>query len=133
MKIHVLNTGFFKLDGGAMFGVVPKSIWQKTNPADSNNMCTWALRSMLIEDGDRLVLIDTGIGDKQRDLIRRGLEDPRVRATHEKVSTRIDEKVSQEIDKFVETKMQQAIKSGKIKKAKRDGFHNMVDAHMKRK
>ena len=74
-----------------------------------------------------------GIGDKQRDLIRRGLEDPRVRATHEKVSTRIDEKVSQEIDKFVETKMQQAIKSGKIKKAKRDSFHNMVDAHMKRK
>ena len=65
MKIHVLNTGFFKLDGGAMFGVVPKSIWQKTNPADSNNMCSWALRSMLIEDGDRLVLIDTGIGDKQ--------------------------------------------------------------------
>ncbi len=65
MKIHVLNTGFFKLDGGAMFGVVPKSIWQKTNPADSNNMCTWALRSMLIEDGNRLVLIDTGIGDKQ--------------------------------------------------------------------
>jgi len=65
MKIHVLNTGFFKLDGGAMFGVVPKSLWQKTNPADSNNMCTWALRSMLIEDGDKLVLIDTGIGNKQ--------------------------------------------------------------------
>ena len=65
MKIHVLNTGYFKLDGGAMFGVVPKSLWQKTNPADSNNMCTWALRSMLIEDGDRLVLIDTGIGNKQ--------------------------------------------------------------------
>ena len=65
MKIHVLNTGYFKLDGGAMFGVVPKSLWQKTNPADSNNMCTWALRSMLVEDGDRLVLIDTGIGNKQ--------------------------------------------------------------------
>ena len=65
MKIHVLNTGYFKLDGGAMFGVVPKSLWQKTNPADSNNMCTWALRSMLIEDGDRLILIDTGIGNKQ--------------------------------------------------------------------
>jgi len=65
MKIHVLNTGFFKLDGGAMFGVVPKSIWQKTNPADSNNMCSWALRCMLIEDGDRLILIDTGIGNKQ--------------------------------------------------------------------
>ncbi|MDG1842199.1 MAG: MBL fold metallo-hydrolase [Crocinitomicaceae bacterium] len=65
MKIHVLNTGYFKLDGGAMFGVVPKSLWQKTNPADSNNMCTWALRSMLIEDGDKLILIDTGIGNKQ--------------------------------------------------------------------
>ena len=58
MKIHVLNTGYFKLDGGAMFGVVPKSLWQKTNPADSNNMCTWALRSMLIEDGDRLILMN---------------------------------------------------------------------------
>jgi glyoxylase-like metal-dependent hydrolase (beta-lactamase superfamily II) len=65
MKIHVLNTGFFKLDGGAMFGVVPKSIWQKTNPADDNNMCSWALRSLLIEDGNRLMLIDTGLGDKQ--------------------------------------------------------------------
>ena len=64
MKIHALNTGFFKLDGGAMFGVVPKSIWQKTNHR-LNNMCTWALRSMLIEDGNELVLIDTGIGDKQ--------------------------------------------------------------------
>lgn len=65
MKIHVLNTGFFKLDGGAMFGVVPKTIWQKTNPADENNMCSWAMRSLLIEDGNRLMLIDTGIGDKQ--------------------------------------------------------------------
>lgn len=65
MKIHSLNTGYFKLDGGAMFGVVPKSIWQKTNPADANNLCTWAMRSMLIEEGKRLVLIDTGIGDKQ--------------------------------------------------------------------
>lgn len=65
MKIHVLNTGNFKLDGGAMFGVVPKSIWNKTNPADSNNMCDWAMRSLLIEDGNRLILIDTGIGDKQ--------------------------------------------------------------------
>ncbi|MFN5652251.1 MAG: MBL fold metallo-hydrolase, partial [Flavobacteriia bacterium] len=51
MKLHVLNTGFFKLDGGAMFGVVPKTIWQKTNPADADNMCTWAMRSLLIEDG----------------------------------------------------------------------------------
>jgi glyoxylase-like metal-dependent hydrolase (beta-lactamase superfamily II) len=65
MKIHPLNTGNFKLDGGAMFGVVPKSIWQNTNPADSNNMCDWSMRSMLIEDGDRLILIDTGLGDKQ--------------------------------------------------------------------
>lgn len=55
----------FKLDGGAMFGVVPKTIWQKTNPADENNMCTWAMRSLLIEDGNRLMLIDAGIGDKQ--------------------------------------------------------------------
>jgi len=65
MQIHVINTGLFKLDGGAMFGVVPKSLWQKTNPADENNMCTWALRCLLIEDGKRLILIDTGIGDKQ--------------------------------------------------------------------
>jgi len=65
MKLHVLNTGFFKLDGGAMFGVVPKLLWQKTNPADANNMCTWAMRSLLIEDGNRLILVDTGIGDKQ--------------------------------------------------------------------
>jgi glyoxylase-like metal-dependent hydrolase (beta-lactamase superfamily II) len=67
MKLHVLNTGFFKLDGGAMFGVVPKAIWQKTNPADENNMCTWAMRSLLIEDGNRLILVDAGIGDKQNE------------------------------------------------------------------
>lgn len=65
MIVHVINTGFFKLDGGAMFGVVPKSIWQKTNPADANNLCTWAMRCLLIEDGDKLILIDNGIGDKQ--------------------------------------------------------------------
>lgn len=65
MKLYSINTGFFKLDGGAMFGVVPKSIWNKINPADENNMCDWALRSLLIEDGDRLILIDNGIGDKQ--------------------------------------------------------------------
>ena len=65
MKIYPINTGYFKLDGGAMFGVVPKSLWQRTNPADSNNMCDWALRSMLIQDGDRLTLIDCGLGDKQ--------------------------------------------------------------------
>lgn len=65
MKLHVIETGFFKLDGGAMFGVVPKVIWQKTNPADENNLCTWAMRCLLIEDEDRLILVDTGIGDKQ--------------------------------------------------------------------
>ena len=65
MKIYPINTGNFKLDGGAMFGVVPKSIWSRTNEPDSKNMCNWALRCMLIEDGDRLILIDTGIGDKQ--------------------------------------------------------------------
>lgn len=65
MKIYPLNTGNFKLDGGAMFGVVPKSLWTRTNAADENNMCDWSMRSLLIEDGDRLILIDTGIGDKQ--------------------------------------------------------------------
>ncbi len=65
MILHPLNTGNFKLDGGAMFGVVPKTIWQKTNPSDSNNMCDWAMRSLLIENGKQLILVDTGIGDKQ--------------------------------------------------------------------
>ena len=65
MKLHSLNTGYFKLDGGAMFGVVPKSLWSRTNPADERNMCRWAMRSLLIEQGDRLILVDTGIGDKQ--------------------------------------------------------------------
>jgi glyoxylase-like metal-dependent hydrolase (beta-lactamase superfamily II) len=65
MIIHPLNTGNFKLDGGAMFGVVPKSLWERTNPADSMNMCDWSMRTLLIEDGDRLILVDTGIGDKQ--------------------------------------------------------------------
>src|SRR4051812_16480131 len=65
MKLHVINTGMFMLDGGAMFGVVPKSIWNKLNPADDNNMCNWAMRCLLVEDGKRLILIDTGIGDKQ--------------------------------------------------------------------
>ena len=65
MNLHVINTGFFKLDGGAMFGVVPKTIWQKTNPADEKNMCIWAMRCLLIEDGDQLILIDNGIGSKQ--------------------------------------------------------------------
>ncbi len=65
MKLHSVNTGFFKLDGGAMFGVVPKSIWNKLNPADENNMCNWAMRCLLIETGSRKILIDTGIGTKQ--------------------------------------------------------------------
>lgn len=65
MKLYTINTGYFKLDGGAMFGVVPKSIWNKINPADENNMCNWALRCLLIEDGNRLILVDNGMGDKQ--------------------------------------------------------------------
>ena len=65
MKLHTINTELFKLDGGAMFGVVPKSMWNKLNPADENNLCTWAMRLLLIEDGNRLILIDTGIGNKQ--------------------------------------------------------------------
>ncbi|MET0571449.1 MAG: MBL fold metallo-hydrolase [Pedobacter agri] len=65
MKLHTIDTGLFKLDGGAMFGVVPKVIWQKTNPADHNNLCTWAMRCLLIEDEGKLILVDTGIGDKQ--------------------------------------------------------------------
>ncbi len=67
MKIYPIQTGNFKLDGGAMFGVVPKTIWQKTNPADSNNMIDMGMRSLLIEDGQRLILIDTGMGNKQSD------------------------------------------------------------------
>jgi len=67
MNLHTINTGFFKLDGGAMYGVVPKSIWNKLNPADDNNLCNWAMRCLLIEDGNRLILIDNGIGDKQSD------------------------------------------------------------------
>ncbi|MBL0743453.1 MBL fold metallo-hydrolase [Chryseolinea lacunae] len=65
MNLHVINTGFFKLDGGAMFGVVPKSIWQKTNPANDLNLCDWAMRCLLIEDGNQRILIDNGIGTKQ--------------------------------------------------------------------
>ncbi len=65
MKLYTINTGFFKLDGGAMFGVVPKSMWSKLNPPDENNMCSWALRCLLIEEGNRLILVDNGMGDKQ--------------------------------------------------------------------
>lgn len=65
MKLYAVNTGHFRLDGGAMFGVVPKTMWNKLNPADENNLCSWAMRSLLVEADGRLVLIDNGIGDKQ--------------------------------------------------------------------
>lgn len=65
MNLYTINTGHFKLDGGAMFGVVPKSMWNKLNPADENNMCSWALRCLLIETDNRLILVDNGMGDKQ--------------------------------------------------------------------
>ena len=65
MKLYSINAGHFKLDGGAMFGVVPKSIWQKLNKPDENNMCSWAMRCLLIENGTRLILIDNGMGNKQ--------------------------------------------------------------------
>lgn len=65
MNLYPVETGNFKLDGGAMFGVVPKTLWQRTNPADSNNLIDIAARSLLIEDGDRLILVDTGLGNKQ--------------------------------------------------------------------
>ena len=67
MKLYPINVGNFKLDGGAMFGVVPKAIWNKTNPADANNLIDIASRCLLIEDGNRLILIDTGMGSKQSD------------------------------------------------------------------
>ncbi|MDY7396425.1 MBL fold metallo-hydrolase [Aureibaculum sp. 2210JD6-5] len=67
MKVYPIETGNFKLDGGAMFGVVPKVLWQKTNPADANNLIEMCMRCLLIEDGDRLILIDTGLGNKQSD------------------------------------------------------------------
>ena len=67
MEIYAIETGNFKLDGGAMFGVVPKVMWQKVYPADENNLCNWAMRCLLVVDGDRKVLIDTGVGDKQSD------------------------------------------------------------------
>ncbi len=65
MKLYPIETGHFKLDGGAMFGVVPKTLWSRTNPADSNNMIDIAATSLLIEDGNKLILIDTGLGNKQ--------------------------------------------------------------------
>ncbi|HTE26782.1 MBL fold metallo-hydrolase [Flavitalea sp.] len=65
MQLYTIDTGYFKLDGGAMFGVVPKTIWNKLQPADEKNLCTWAMRCLLVEDNNRLILIDTGIGNKQ--------------------------------------------------------------------
>ena len=65
MEFHTILTGHFKLDGGAMFGVVPKSLWQTVNPPDERNLCTWAMRSLLVVNGPYTLLIDTGLGDKQ--------------------------------------------------------------------
>ncbi len=65
MELALINTGYFKLDGGAMFGVVPKSLWSRTNPADDTNLCSWAMRSLIIKDGTRSFVIDSGMGDKQ--------------------------------------------------------------------
>lgn len=65
MQLYTIDTGLFKLDGGAMFGVVPKTIWQKLNEPDANNLCTWAMRCLLIQDGKQLILIDCGVGNKQ--------------------------------------------------------------------
>lgn len=65
MRLFTVNAGYFKLDGGAMHGVVPKSMWNRANPADDNNMCSWAMRCMLIEHGNYKILIDNGMGDKQ--------------------------------------------------------------------
>ena len=65
MRLYTVNAGYFKLDGGAMFGVVPKTMWNKANPADADNMCSWAMRCLLIEHGNNLILVDNGMGDKQ--------------------------------------------------------------------
>jgi glyoxylase-like metal-dependent hydrolase (beta-lactamase superfamily II) len=67
MNLYTVNSGYFKLDGGAMFGVVPKTVWSRTNPADENNMCNWAMRCLLVETDGRLILIDNGLGDKQNE------------------------------------------------------------------
>lgn len=65
MQLHTIETGLFKLDGGAMFGVVPKKIWNKLIPADENNLCTWAMRCLLVQAEGRNILIDCGMGSKQ--------------------------------------------------------------------
>jgi glyoxylase-like metal-dependent hydrolase (beta-lactamase superfamily II) len=74
MKLSFIETGFFKLDGGAMFGIVPKRLWSRVHPADENNMCTWSMRCLLIETGDRKILVDTGIGTKQDEKFRSHFE-----------------------------------------------------------
>jgi len=71
MKLHIIETGKFKLDGGAMFGVVPKRMWEKLHPADESNLCTWQMRCLLVDDGDRKILIDTGVGKKQDERFRK--------------------------------------------------------------
>ena len=70
MKLHFVNCGMFKLDGGAMFGIIPKKMWNKLNPADEDNLCTWTMRCLLIEEGSRRILVDTGMGDKQDEKFR---------------------------------------------------------------
>ena len=65
MQLHTIHTGNFMLDGGAMFGVVPKSLWSRHMTSDANNLCSWAMRCLLVENGDNLLLVDTGIGSKQ--------------------------------------------------------------------
>ena len=70
MEIKIIETGYFKLDGGAMFGVVPKQLWSKLNAPDDNNLCTWAMRCLLVKEGDRVILFDTGMGDKQDERFR---------------------------------------------------------------
>ncbi len=74
MKLRFIDTGFFKLDGGAMFGIVPRQLWQRLHQPDENNMCTWAMRCLLVETPDRKILVDTGIGNKQDDKFRAHFE-----------------------------------------------------------
>ncbi len=74
MKIRTINTGYFKLDGGAMFGIVPKRLWQKLNPPDENNLCTWAAKCLLVETESRKILIDTGLGNKHSDAFKKHFE-----------------------------------------------------------
>lgn len=74
MQVYSIDAGLFKLDGGAMFGVVPKTLWQKSIEADENNLCTFSMRCMLVVEGERITLIDTGMGDKQSDKFFRHYE-----------------------------------------------------------